>query len=87
MFLHNFTLANYDKLTFLKNRKLSKFDCNELKDFKINFQTTYSHQNMGYLDNDVNVLLKINDKLYEIDEKNLDDIVIKLKEIYNKIKI
>ena len=71
--------------------------------YKLNLQTTFSHQNFGFLDQDVKVLMKIykeqdykeNNKqnnnllienIFEIEEKKLDEVILKLKEIYAKIK-
>lgn len=52
---------------------------------------------MAYLNNDVKVLLQlfknnksdnqISTNIFEIDEKNLDYLISKLKEINNKIKV
>lgn len=71
----------------LKNKKISQFEINELSDYKLNLQVTFSHQNMSNLENDTKVLMQVNKSILEIDEKKLDDIIIKLKEIYNKIKV
>jgi len=38
---------------------LSKFSPNEVINYKLNLQTTFSHQNFGFLDQDVKVLMKI----------------------------
>jgi len=87
-FIHNFTLVNFEKLDLLKIRKISKLNKNELTDYKINLQTTFSHENFCFIENDTKLLLQINNcRIYEVDEKNLDDTITKLKEIYNKIKI
>ncbi len=72
----------------LKSKKVALFNVNDLKNYKINLQQTYSHQNMSNLDNDLKLLLQINcKKVFEVDEKKLDEMIIKLKEVYNKIKI
>jgi hypothetical protein len=92
-FFHSFVIANLDKLSLLRTKKLNEFDSNEIIDYKANLMVTLSHQNISYLDNDVKVLLQViknknnTDNIFEIDEKNLDDLVVKLKEVYNKIKI
>ncbi len=97
-YFHSFLLTNYDKILLLENKKLSQFDNNEITDFKINIQTTYSHQNMGALVSEANVLLKVSkgnikkekvnsfENIFEIEEKNLDEMITRLKEVYNKIK-
>jgi hypothetical protein len=68
--------------------------------YKLNLQTTFSHQNFGYLDQDVKVLMKIykeedykdnnnliKENIFEIEEKKLDEIIQILKEVYLKIRI
>lgn len=66
-------------------------------DYKLNLQLTFAHQNIGVLDHDAKVLLKFiknnssekieKNNIFEIEEKDLDNIIVKLKEVYSKIKI
>ena len=65
--------------------------------YKLNLQLTYSHQNIGCMENDNKVLLEFHrnkkdnssnyKNLFEFDEKELDSFIFDLKEIYIKIKI
>ena len=100
-FFHYVVIANIEKINLLKSKKISSLNTNELTDYKINLQLTLSHQNMSSIENDVKVLLQLfkyneSDKdstitnsknIFEMDEKNLDYLISKFKEISNKIKL
>jgi hypothetical protein len=64
-----------------------------LTDYKVNLQITFSHQNYAILEPNANVVLKLikgNNKtaeLVELEEKQLDGVINRLKEIYGKVKI
>jgi len=100
IFFHYVVIANLEKIHLLKSKKISSLNSNELSDYKINLQLTLSHQNMSNIENDVKVLLQLfkynetdknsiaNSKnIFEIDEKSLDYLISKFKEISNKIKL
>jgi hypothetical protein len=87
-FLFTFIITNYDKIKIIENKNVSEFNHNYLKNYRINIQTTFSHHNFGALENEHSVILQLNKtNTFEFNEKELDDFLIKLKELYNKIKI
>jgi hypothetical protein len=89
--LFSLFLANLDKLAMLKStRNAGKAD-NAIVDFKMNIQHLFSHSNYANVD-EYGVLLQLftkdgDNRVFEIEEGKLSEIINKLKEIYNKIKI
>jgi hypothetical protein len=59
-------------------------------DYRMNMQHIFSHSNYANVEG-YGVLLQIfkkdNDKVFEIEESKLGEVINRLKEIYNKIKI
>lgn len=86
-------IANLDKIQVLKSNYNGNFEGdNELIDYKLNIQTTFSHQNYANLEDDYKVLLQLifknnRKKIFEINQSELVNIIEKLKEIYSKIKV
>jgi hypothetical protein len=78
----------------LKSKKISEFDNNELKMYKTNIQIDFSSSSLSENENNFKVLMRLNkvddknnkNNLFEIDEKDLDNIILKLKDIYGQIK-
>ena len=84
-------LSNLDKISMLKNKQTAEYDGNEMKNYYLNLQMDLGHSNISNLDNEFKVLLKIekennNKEIFEIDEKDLDPFINKLKDIYCQIK-
>ena len=84
-------LSNLDKISMLKNKQTVEYDGNEMKNYYLNLQMDLGHSNISNLDNEFKVLLKIekennNKEIFEIDEKDLDPFINKLKDIYCQIK-
>jgi hypothetical protein len=79
-------LANLEKLAMLKNVRLG----NTLVDYKINVEHVMSHSNFANVD-EYEILLQLftksGNEIYEIEENKLSEVINRLKEIYNKIKI
>jgi hypothetical protein len=74
----------------LKSKRNQKTS-NSIVDYKLNIQQAFSHSNFANVD-EFSVLLQLvtkngDKKLFEIDESKLSDVINKLKEIHNKIKI
>lgn len=89
--LFNVFIANIDKFLIMKNKEISDFDVDELKDYKINIQYDFSNSKIDKIENKLGILLKLskNDdfsEILEIDEENLGSIIDRLKEIYCQIK-
>ena len=93
-FFYSVFLSNINNLIMLKSKKISEFDNNELKMYKTNIQMDFSSSFINENDNNFKVLMKLNkvddknnkNNLFEIDEKDLDNIILKLKDIYGQIK-
>ena len=93
-FFYSVFLSNINNLIMLKSKKISEFDNNELKMYKTNIQMDFSSSFINENENNFKVLMKLNkvddknnkNNLFEIDEKDLDNIILKLKDIYGQIK-
>lgn len=90
-FLFGIFIANIDKFLILKNKELSNFDNDEMKNYKVNIQYDFCHSSLSNLDNKLNVLLKVekNDSsshIFQIEDTKLDALIDKLKDIYCQIK-
>ena len=93
-FFYSVFLSNINNLIMLKSKKISEFDNNELKMYKTNIQMDFSSSSLSENENNFKVLMKLNkvddknnkNNLFEIDEKDLDNIILKLKDIYGQIK-
>ena len=78
----------------LKSKKLSDFNNDELKMYKTNIQINFTPFSLSNNENNFKVLMQLNkknekcsnDELFEIDEKDLDNVILKLKDIYGQIK-
>ena len=78
----------------LKSKKLSDFNNDELKMYKTNIQINFTSSSLCDNENNFKVLMQLNKKnekcsnneLFEIDEKDLDNVILKLKDIYGQIK-
>lgn len=78
----------------LKSKKLSDFNNDELKMYKTNIQINFTSSCLCDNENNFKVLMQLNKKnekcsnneLFEIDEKDLDNVILKLKDIYGQIK-
>ena len=96
-FAYNFFIANLNNLQFLRSKKSFDFYDEEMKSFKTNLQMNFGHSSIANEEPDFNVLLKIvknkdscknktEDNILEINDKDLDGLIIKLKDIYGQIK-
>jgi hypothetical protein len=93
-FFYSVFLSNINNLIMLKSKKISEFDNNELKMYKTNIQMDFSSSSLSENENNFKVLMRLNkvddknnkNNLFEIDEKDLDNIILKLKDIYGQIK-
>ena len=93
-FFYSVFLSNINNLIMLKSKKISEFDNNELKMYKTNIQIDFSSSSLSENENNFKVLMRLNkvddknnkNNLFEIDEKDLDNIILKLKDIYGQIK-
>ena len=96
-FAYNFFIANLNNLQFLRSKKSFDFYDEEMKNFKTNLQMNFGHSSIANEEPDFNVLLKIvknkdkdknksEENILEINDKELDGLIIKLKDIYSQIK-
>ena len=96
-FAYNFFIANLNNLQLLKSKRDSEFYEEEMKNFKTNLQMNFGHSSIANEEPDFNVLLKImknncksknksEENILEINDKELDGIINKLKDIYEQIK-
>ena len=96
-FTYNFFIANLNNFQFLTSKKSSEFYDEEMKNFKTNLQMNFGHSSIANEEPDFNVLLRIvknkdssknksEDNILEINDKELDGLIIKLKDIYGQIK-
>ena len=96
-FSYNFFIANLNNFQFLKSKKSFEFYENEMCNYKTNLQMNLGHSSIANEEPDFNVLLKIvknkgkieskNEKnILEINDKELDALINKLKDIYGQIK-
>jgi len=95
-FAYNFFLSNLNNIQFLKSKKNSSVYDEEIKNYKVNLQMNFCNSSISNEEPDFNVLLKINknkdsikDKnsnIFEINDKDLDGLINKLKDIYGQIK-
>ena len=96
-FSYNFFIANLNNLQFLRSKKYFEFYKDEICNFKTNLQLNLGHSSIANEEPDFNVLLKIvknkgkieskNEKnILEINDKELDALINKLKDIYGQIK-
>lgn len=78
----------------IKNKTNSLFDKDEMKNYQINIQTEFGDSCLSSLDNEFKVLINFNknapnqgyENMFEVDEKELDNFIFKLKDIYCSIK-
>ena len=92
-FAYNFFIANLNNLQFLRSKKSSEFFEDEIINYKTNLQMNFGHSSIANEEPDFNVLLKIvknkgksQDNILEINDKELDGLINKLKDIYGQIK-
>ena len=96
-FSYNFFIANLNNLQFLRSKKSFEFYDEEMKSFKTNLQMNFGHSSIANEEPDFNVLLKIvknkdknknkcEENILEINDKELDGLITKLKDIYGQIK-
>ena len=96
-FAYNFFIANLNNLQFLRSKKSFDFYDEEMKNFKTNLQMNFGHSSIANEEPDFNVLLKIvknkdknknksEENILEINDKELDGLITKLKDIYGQIK-
>ena len=96
-FAYNFFIANLNNLQFLRSKKSFDFYDEEMKNFKTNLQMNFGHSSIANEEPDFNVLLKIvknkdkdknksEENILEINDKELDGLITKLKDIYSQIK-
>ena len=95
-FAYNFFISNLNNIQFLRSKKSSSVNDEEMKNYKANLQMNFCHSSISNEEPDFNVLLKINknnstsnDKnknIFEISDKDLDGLINKLKDIYGQIK-
>ena len=93
-FFYSVFLSNINNLIMLKSKKLSDFNNDELKMYKTNIQINFTSSSLCDNENNFKVLMQLNKKnekcsnneLFEIDEKDLDNVILKLKDIYGQIK-
>ena len=96
-FAYNFFIANLNNLQFLRSKKSFDFYEEEMKNFKTNLQMNFGHSSIANEEPDFNVLLKIvknkdknknksEENILEINDKELDGLITKLKDIYSQIK-
>ena len=93
-FFYSVFLSNINNLIMLKSKKLSDFNNDELKMYKTNIQINFTSSSLCDNENNFKVLMQLNkknekcsnDELFEIDEKDLDNVILKLKDIYGQIK-
>ena len=92
-FSYNFFIANLNNFQFLKITKSFEFYENEMCNYKTNLQMNLGHSSIANEEPDFNVLLKIiknkgktENNILEINDKELDALINKLKDIYGQIK-
>ena len=96
-FSYNFFIANLNNLQFLQSKKSSEFYEDEVINYKTNLQMNFGHSSIANEEPDFNVLLKImknkgkagnnsEENILEINDKELDGLINKLKDIYGQIK-
>ena len=92
-FSYNFFIANLNNFQFLKSKKSFEFYENEMCNYKTNLQMNLGHSSIANEEPDFNVLLKIiknkgktENNILEINDKELDGLINKLKDIYGQIK-
>ena len=94
-FAYNFFIANLNNLQFLRSKKSSEFFGEEMINYKTNLQINFGHSSIANEEPDFNVLLKIiknkgkkqnEENILEINDKELDSLINKLKDIYGQIK-
>lgn len=96
-FTYSFFIGNLNNIQFLRNKKNGKFFEDEVKNYKINLQMNLCHSSISNTEPDFNVLLKLkknnnqkenknNENIFEINDKDLDTLINKLKDIYSDIK-
>ena len=93
-FAYNFFIANLNNLQILKSKKNSEFFDEEMINYKTNIQMNFGHSSFANEEPDFNVLLKIiknkenkgGMNILEINDKELDGLINKLKDIYGQIK-
>lgn len=93
-FFFGVLLSNTDKLMMIKNKNNSLFDQDEMKNYKINIEMQFGDSCLSNIDNEFKVLLDFNknglkqgyENMFEIDEGELDNFILKLKDIYCSIK-
>ena len=94
-FAYNIFIANLNNLQFLRSKKNFDFYDEEMKNFKTNLQMNFGHSSIANEEPDFNVLLKImknkdknksEENILEINDKELDGLITKLKDIYGQIK-
>ena len=96
-FAYNFFIANLNNLQFLRSKNSFDFYEEEMKNFKTNLQMNFGHSSIANEEPDFNVLLKIvknkdknknksEENILEINDKELDGLINKLKDIYGQIK-
>lgn len=81
-------VANIDKFILLSNKP--KY-ADSLVDYKINLQTTFTHNNLFKMKENA-VLLQLfknngDTQLFELNEEDLTNVINRLKDIYGRIKI
>ena len=95
-FSYNFFISNLNNIQFLRSKNNSNIYDEEMKNYKANLQMNFCHSSISNEEPDFNVLLKINKNkssckeknknIFEINDKDLDSLINKLKDIYGQIK-
>ena len=93
-FCYNCFIANLNSIQFLRHKKFGETYSEEIKNYSLNLQMNLCHSSLSNEEPDFNVLLKINKNkneekganIFEINDKDLDSFINKLKDIYSQIK-
>ena len=95
-FAYSFFISNLNNIQFLRSKNSSSVYDEEMKNYKTNLQMNFCHSSISNEEPDFNVLLKINKNntccneknknIFEINDKDLDGLINKLKDIYGQIK-
>ena len=96
-FAYSFFISNLNNIQFLRSKNSSSVYDEEMKNYKTNLQMNFCHSSISNEEPDFNVLLKIvknkdknknkcEENILEINDKELDGLITKLKDIYGQIK-
>ncbi len=84
--LYEIVASNVDKITFI--HQLNPVDMDELLAYNINLESGIAHENFQNYSEHKLILQLISsqsNEIYELDSRNLERVVLTLKEIYNKL--